>query len=54
MNSKIPFSVDDKSDNPVNLYAAIKKPNGLLAHLYGIPATALVRFVQWYKAYYDL
>ena len=40
-NKKVPFSVDDKVDNPVSLYAATKKSNELLAHayskLYNIP-----------------
>lgn len=42
-NKKVPFSVDDKVDNPVSLYAATKKSNELLAHsyskLYNIPST---------------
>ncbi|MCR5149793.1 MAG: NAD-dependent epimerase/dehydratase family protein [Clostridiales bacterium] len=50
-NSKIPYSVDDKVDNPVSLYAATKKSNELLAHsyskLYGIPSTGL-RFFTVY------
>ncbi len=50
-NKKIPYSVDDKVDNPVSLYAATKKSNELLAHayskLYGIPATGL-RFFTVY------
>ncbi|MBO5622128.1 MAG: GDP-mannose 4,6-dehydratase [Butyrivibrio sp.] len=44
-NKKIPYSVEDKVDNPVSLYAATKKSNELLAHayskLYGIPSTGL-------------
>ena len=44
-NKKVPFSVDDKVDNPVSLYAATKKSNELLAHsyakLYNIPCTGL-------------
>ena len=44
-NKKVPFSVDDKVDNPVSLYAATKKSNELLAHayskLYNIPSTGL-------------
>ena len=50
-NKKIPFSTDDKVDNPVSLYAATKKSNELLAHayskLYKIPATGL-RFFTVY------
>ena len=50
-NSKIPYSVDDKVDNPVSLYAATKKSNELMAHsyskLYGIPSTGL-RFFTVY------
>lgn len=50
-NSKIPYSTDDKADNPVSLYAATKKSNELLAHayskLYGIPSTGL-RFFTVY------
>ena len=50
-NKKVPFSVDDKVDNPVSLYAATKKSNELLAHsyakLYNIPATGL-RFFTVY------
>lgn len=50
-NSKIPFSVDDKVDNPVSLYAATKKSDELLAHcyskLYNIPSTGL-RFFTVY------
>ncbi len=53
-NSKIPFSTEDKTDNPVSLYAATKKSNELLAHsyshLYGIPATGL-RFFTVYGPY---
>jgi nucleoside-diphosphate-sugar epimerase len=33
-NKKVPFSVEDKVDNPVSLYAATKKSNELLAHAY--------------------
>ena len=44
-NKKVPFSTDDKVDNPVSLYAATKKSNELLAHsyskLYNIPSTGL-------------
>ena len=50
-NKKVPFSVEDKVDYPVSLYAATKKSNELLAHcyskLYGIPATGL-RFFTVY------
>ena len=50
-NTKVPFSTDDKVDNPVSLYAATKKSNELLAHayskLYGIPTTGL-RFFTVY------
>jgi len=50
-NTKIPFSVEDKVDNPVSLYAATKKSNELMAHaystLYGIPSTGL-RFFTVY------
>ncbi|WP_022768204.1 GDP-mannose 4,6-dehydratase [Butyrivibrio sp. NC2007] len=50
-NKKIPYSVEDKVDNPVSLYAATKKSNELLAHayskLYGIPSTGL-RFFTVY------
>ena len=50
-NVKIPYSTDDKVDNPVSLYAATKKSNELLAHayskLYNIPSTGL-RFFTVY------
>ncbi len=50
-NKKIPFSTDDKVDNPVSLYAATKKSNELMAHtyshLYKIPTTGL-RFFTVY------
>lgn len=50
-NKKVPFSTDDKVDNPVSLYAATKKTNELLAHayskLYNIPSTGL-RFFTVY------
>lgn len=50
-NTKVPFSIDDKVDNPVSLYAATKKTNELLAHcyskLYNIPSTGL-RFFTVY------
>lgn len=62
-NKKIPYSTDDKVDNPVSLYAATKKSNELLAHayskLYNIPSTGL-RFFTIYgpagrpdMAYFD-
>ncbi len=51
MNKKVPYSVEDKVDNPVSLYAATKKSNELMAHcyskLYGIPCTGL-RFFTVY------
>ena len=50
-NAKIPYSTDDKVDNPVSLYAATKKSNELMAHayskLYDIPSTGL-RFFTVY------
>ena len=50
-NRKVPYSTDDKVDNPVSLYAATKKSNELLAHsyskLYNIPSTGL-RFFTVY------
>ena len=50
-NQKVPYSTDDKVDNPVSLYAATKKSNELLAHayskLYNIPSTGL-RFFTVY------
>ena len=50
-NKKVPFSTDDKVDNPVSLYAATKKSDELLAHayskLYNIPSTGL-RFFTVY------
>lgn len=50
-NTKIPFSTDDKVENPISLYAATKKSNELLAHcyskLYNIPTTGL-RFFTVY------
>ena len=50
-NTKIPYSTDDKVDNPVSLYAATKKSNELFAHayskLYNIPSTGL-RFFTVY------
>ncbi len=54
LNQKIPFSVEDKTDRPVSLYAATKKSNELMAHsyskLYDIPATGL-RFFTVYGPY---
>ena len=51
LNSKVPYSEDDKVDNPVSLYAASKKSNELMAHayskLYNIPSTGL-RFFTVY------
>lgn len=51
LNTKIPYSTDDKVDNPVSLYAATKKSNELMAHayskLYNIPSTGL-RFFTVY------
>ena len=51
MNKKIPYSTEDKVDNPVSLYAATKKSNELMAHayskLYDIPSTGL-RFFTVY------
>ena len=62
-NSRVPYSTDDKVDNPVSLYAATKKSNELMAHayskLYNIPSTGL-RFFTVYgpagrpdMAYFD-
>lgn len=62
-NQKVPYSTDDKVDNPVSLYAATKKSNELMAHayskLYNIPCTGL-RFFTVYgpagrpdMAYFD-
>ncbi|MDE3743508.1 NAD-dependent epimerase [Maribacter polysaccharolyticus] len=51
LNDKIPFSVTDRTDTPISLYAATKKSNELMAHtyshLYGIPTTGL-RFFTVY------
>ena len=51
MNSKVPFSTDDRVDYPINLYAATKKANELMAHsyshLFAIPTTGL-RFFTVY------
>lgn len=53
-NKKVPYSTQDKTDQPVSLYAATKKSNELLAYsyckLYGIPATGL-RFFTVYGPY---
>ena len=50
-NTKLPFSVDDKTDHPISLYAATKKANELMAHsyshLYRLPVTGL-RFFTIY------
>src|SRR5207249_5785627 len=50
-NAKLPFSVDDKTDSPISLYAATKKANELIAHsyshLYRLPVTGL-RFFTVY------
>lgn len=50
-NTKLPFSVDDKTDHPVSFYAATKKANEVMAysysHLYGLPVTGL-RFFTIY------
>ena len=50
-NKKVPYSTDDKVDNPVSLYAATKKSNELLAHayskLYNIPSTGLSFFTVY-------
>ena len=50
-NTKLPFSVSDRTDHPVSLYAATKRANELMAHsyshLYGLPVTAL-RFFTVY------
>ena len=63
-NKKIPFSTDDKVDNPVSLYAVTKKSNELLDHsyskLYNIPSTGLRFFTVseifsrdwWEQKYY--
>lgn len=53
-NKKVPFSTDDKVDNPVSLYAATKKSNELLSHayskLYNIPSTGLRFFTVYGSA----
>ena len=50
-NKKVPYSTDDKADNPVSLYAATKKSNELMAHayskLYNIPSTGLWFFTVY-------
>ena len=50
-NKKVPFSTDDRVDNPVSLYAATKKSNELMAHcyskLYNIPSTSLRIFTVY-------
>ena len=50
-NTKIPFSVDDRVDNPISLYAASKKANELIAnaysHLYGLHTTGLRYFTVY-------
>ena len=50
-NKKVPYSTDDKVDNPVSLYAATKKSNELMAHayskLYNIPSTGLRVVLTW-------
>lgn len=50
-NKKIPFSTEDRTDHPTNLYGATKKANELIAHayhhLYGIPVTALRFFTAY-------
>jgi UDP-glucuronate 4-epimerase len=50
-NTKAPFSVHDNADHPLNLYAATKKANELMAHsyshLYGLPATGLRLFTVY-------
>ena len=55
-NKKVPFSTEDKVDNPVSLYAATKKSNELLAHsyskLYNIPSTGLRFFTVYGPAVY--
>lgn len=53
-NKKVPYSTDDKVDNPVSLYAATKKSNELMAHayskLYNIPSTGLRFFTVYGSA----
>ncbi|WP_322518152.1 NAD-dependent epimerase [Rhodopseudomonas palustris] len=54
-NTKLPFSVDDRTDHPISLYAASKKANELMAHcyshLYRLPTTGL-RFFTIYGPWY--
>ncbi len=54
-NTKLPFSVEDKTDHPISLYAATKKANELMAHsyshLYRLPVTGL-RFFTIYGPWY--
>lgn len=54
LNKKVPYSTDDKVDNPVSLYAATKKSNELMAHayskLYNIPSTGLRFFTVYGSA----
>lgn len=51
LNQKIPFSIDDKTDQPANLYGATKKANEVMAHayhhLYGLSVTALRYFTVY-------
>ena len=51
LNTKVPFSEEDKADSPVSLYGATKKSNELMAHsyskLYGIPSTGLRYFTVY-------
>jgi len=51
VNTKIPFSAEDRVDNPISLYAASKKSNELIAnaysHLYGLPTTGLRYFTVY-------
>lgn len=50
-NKKVPYSTDDKVDNPISLYADTKKSNELMAHanskLYNIPSTGLCFFTVY-------
>ena len=56
-NKKVPYSVEDKVDNPVSLYAATKKSNELMAHayskLYNIPSTGLRFFTVYYTPFFQ-
>ena len=51
LNKKIPFSIEDRTDNPANLYGATKKANEVMAqsyhHLFGIPVTGLRFFTAY-------